>query len=251
MVPAPDITDHRRLGLPDAVRACLFDLDGVLTRTAAVHQAAWKHTFDPVLAARDLPPFTATDYARFVDGKRRQDGVRDFLASRGIHPPEGGLDDPPTANTVAGIGNRKNELLLEQLAADGVEVFEGSVAYLRAVRTAGLRTAVVTSSANGAAVVRAAGIEDLLEVRVDALVARRDGLAGKPAPDMFLAGARALGTEPGRTAVFEDALAGVTAGRAGGFGWVVGVDRADQAEALREAGADVVVPDLSDLLDSV
>ena len=236
------------LGLPDGVRACLFDLDGVLTRTATVHRAAWKQTFDAVLAAHSQDAFTDGDYARYVDGKPRRDGVRDFLASRGIHPEEGDPDDPPDAGTVAGIGNRKNELLLRRLETDGVEVFEGSVAYLRAVRGAGLRTAVVTASANGEAVVRAAGIEDLLEARVDGVVADRDRLAGKPAPDTFLAGARALDVEPGEAAVFEDALAGVAAGRAGGFAWVVGVDRADQADALRDKGADVVVGDLAELL---
>lgn len=244
----PEGAVNSRFGLPDGVRACLFDLDGVLTRTASVHRAAWKLTFDAVLAAHGEPPFTDTDYARHVDGKPRRDGVRDFLASRGIHPPEGDPDDPADADTVAGIGNRKNDLLLERLDADGVEVFDGSVAYLRAVREAGLRTAVVTASANGAAVVRAAGVEELLEARVDGLVADRDGLAGKPAPDTFLAGAHALEAGPAQAAVFEDALAGVAAGRAGGFGFVVGVDRADQSAALREHGADVVVHDLSELL---
>ncbi|HZI96719.1 MAG TPA: beta-phosphoglucomutase family hydrolase [Actinomycetales bacterium] len=239
---------HGRLGLPDRVRACLFDLDGVLTRTATVHRAAWRMTFDAVLAAHDQQPFTDADYARYVDGKPRRDGVRDFLASRGIHPREGHPDDPPDADTVAGIGNRKNELLLQRLEIDGVEVFSGSVAYLRAVRDAGLPAAVVTASANGEAVVRAAGIADLLGARIDGVVAEAEGLAGKPAPDTFLAGARALGVEPGEAAVFEDALAGVAAGRAGGFAWVVGVDRSDQSDALRENGADVVVADLSELL---
>lgn len=239
----------QRLGLPDGIRACLFDLDGVLTRTASVHRAAWKATFDPVLAEHDEPPFTERDYARYVDGKPRSDGVRDFLAARGIHPPEGGPDDPPEAGTVAGIGHRKNELLLRRLDEDGVEVYPGSVDYLRAVVDAGLRTAVVTASANGEAVVRAAGIEDLLEVRIDGVIAQERHLAGKPAPDTFLAGARALGVEPREAVVVEDAQAGVAAGRAGGFGFVVGVDRADQADALREHGADLVVQDLSELLD--
>ncbi len=237
------------LGLPDDVRACLFDLDGVLTRTATVHRTAWKQTFDAVLAAHGQGQFTDADYATFVDGKPRRDGVRDFLASRGIHPPEGDPADPPDAETVAGIGNRKNVLLLARLETDGVEVFQGSVDYLRAVRDAGLLTAVVTASANGEAVVRAGGMADLLQARVDGVVADRDGLAGKPAPDTFLAGARALGVEPAQAAVFEDALAGVAAGRAGGFALVVGVDREGHADALREHGADIVVGDLSELLD--
>lgn len=237
------------LGLPDGVRACLFDLDGVLTRTASVHRSAWKQTFDPVLAAAGLEPFSDNDYARYVDGKPRRDGVRDFLASRGLHPPEGTPGDPPDADTVGGIGNRKNVLLLERLESDGVEVFEGSIAYLRAVRDAGLATAVVTASANGEAVVRAAGMEHLLQVRVDAVVADREHLAGKPAPDTFLAGARALGVEPAHAVVFEDALAGVAAGRAGGFALVVGVDRTDQRDALLAHGADVVVDDLAELLE--
>lgn len=237
------------LGLPHGVRACLFDLDGVLTRTASVHRAAWKQTFDSVMAEHGLDPFSNNDYARYVDGKPRRDGARDFLASRDVHPPEGTPDDPPDADTIGGIGNRKNVLLLERLESDGVEVFEGSLAYLRAVRGAGLATAVVTASANGEAVVRAAGMEGLLQVRIDAVVADREHLAGKPAPDTFLAGARALGVEPGHAVVFEDALAGVAAGRAGGFALVVGVDRTDQRDALLEHGADVVVDDLAELLE--
>lgn len=244
-----DDTGRDRLSLPAGVRACLFDLDGVLTQTATVHRAAWRQTFDPILTARGERPFTDSDYAHHVDGKPRRDGVRDFLASRGICPPEGEPDDPPDAHTVAGIGNRKNEALLERIDAEGVEVFAGSVAYLRAVRAAGLMTAVVTASANGEAVVRAAGLAGLLDARVDGVVAERDGLAGKPAPDTFLAGARALGVGPAEAAVFEDALAGVAAGRAGGFALVVGVGPADQANALLTHGADVVVPDLAELLE--
>ena len=230
-----------RLGLPDGIRACLFDLDGVLTDTAAVHRAAWREVFDALLAARGLPPFTDEDYLRYVDGRQRRDGVRDFLASRAIVLNEGSPRDPPEADTVAGVGNRKNVLLLDRLAREGVEVIPGSTDYLRAVRAAGIRTAVVTSSANGEAVIRAAGLEDLVEVRVDGVVAQQEGLPGKPAPDTFLAAARRLGVQPASAAVFEDALAGVAAGRAGGFGFVVGVDRGDQADALRANGADVVV----------
>ncbi|MGH3347021.1 MAG: HAD family hydrolase [Nocardioides sp.] len=239
-----------RFGLPEGIRACLFDLDGVLTDTASVHRAAWREVFDEVLAAHDQPPFTDQDYFQYVDGKRRRDGVRDFLTSRGLSPPEGSLDDPPAADTVAGIGNRKNVLLLERLDLEGVTVLPGSADYLTAVRQAGVRTAVVTSSANGAQVIRAAGLEHLVEERVDGVVAEREGLPGKPAPDTFLAAARLLGVEPGAGAVFEDALAGVIAGRSGGFGFVVGVNTGDQADGLRDSGADVVVDDLSDLLDA-
>ena len=237
-----------QLGLPDGIQACLFDLDGVLTRTASVHRAAWGEVFDAILAAHGQSPFNDEDYLRFVDGKPRRDGVRDFLASRGIVPQEGSPDDPPDADTVAGIGNRKNALLLKRLDEQGVEVYPGSVTYLQAVHDAGIRTAVVTSSANGAQVISAAGIEHLIEQRVDGVVARQEGLPGKPAPDTFVEAARRLGFEPGAAAVFEDAQAGVVAGRAGGFGFVVGVDRGDQAEALRTSGADVVVEDLAELL---
>jgi beta-phosphoglucomutase family hydrolase len=239
-----------RLGLPDGIRACLFDLDGVLTETARVHRAAWREVFDQVLEAHGQPPFTDEDYLKYVDGKQRRDGVRDFLASRGITLPEGSPDDPPEADTVAGVGNRKNVLLVDRLARDGVDVIPGSATYLSAVRDAGVRTAVVTSSANGADVIRAAGLEHLVEERVDGLVAQQEGLPGKPRPDTFLEAARRLGVEPAAAAVFEDALAGVAAGRTGGFGYVVGVDRGDQADALRDAGADVVVNEISDLLDA-
>jgi beta-phosphoglucomutase family hydrolase len=238
-----------RLGLPEHIRACLFDLDGVLTDTAAVHRAAWREAFDPLLASRNQPPFTDEDYLRFVDGKPRRDGIRDFLNARDLTLPEGAADDAPERNTVAGIGNRKNLLLLQRIARDGVKSIPGSAAYLRAVRAAGIRTAVVTSSANGAQVIRAAGIEDLVEQRIDGLTAEREQLRGKPQPDTFLAAARLLEVRPAFAAVFEDALAGVTAGRAGGFGFVVGLDRGGQAAALRDSGADVVVTDLADLLE--
>jgi beta-phosphoglucomutase family hydrolase len=238
------------LGLPDDIRACLFDLDGVLTQTAKVHQAAWKRTFDEFLRARDggAAEFSQADYNQFVDGKPREDGVRDFLASRGITVPEGSDSDPADAATVRGVATRKNQLLLRELDEHGVQVYEGSMRYLRAVKEAGLATAVVTASANGGQVIDAAGFGDLIDARIDGLVAKRDRLRGKPAPDGFLAGARALGVEPAQAAVFEDALAGVAAGRAGGFGFVVGVDRVGQADALREHGADVVVQDLDELL---
>ena len=238
------------LGLPDDIRACLFDLDGVLTQTAKVHQAAWKRTFDEFLRRQDpdAAEFSGDDYNRFVDGKPRKDGVRDFLASRGITLPEGSDDDPADAATVAGVATRKNELILRELDEHGVQVYEGSMRYLRAAKEAGLATAVVTASANGESVVAAGGFADLIDTRVDGLVAAEQGLRGKPAPDTFLAGARALGVEPAQAAVFEDALAGVQAGRAGDVGFVVGVDRVGQADGLRERGADVVVQDLDELL---
>ena len=239
------------LGLPDPIRACLFDMDGVLTRTATVHMAAWKRTFDQFLRAPhpDQPEFTQDDYNRYVDGKPRLDGVRDFLAGRGITLPEGSAGDPGDALTVNGLGTRKNELLLRELDEHGVEVYRGSMEYLRAAKQAGLATAVVTASANGVQVVAAAGFGDLLDARVDGLVAEREHLRGKPAPDSFLAGARALGVDPAQAAVFEDALAGVEAGRAGNFGYVVGVDRVGHADDLRRHGADVVVTDLAQLLE--
>jgi beta-phosphoglucomutase family hydrolase len=238
------------------VRACLFDLDGVLTKTATVHAAAWKQMFDEYLrqrAERTGEPFVAfdsdSDYGEYVDGKPRYDGVRSFLASRGIELPEGEEDDPPTEETVHGLGNRKNELVLKMIREDGVEAYPGSVRYLEAVRDAGLKRAVVSSSTNCRAVLEAAKIDDLFDAIIDGVVAERDHLAGKPAPDTYLAGARALGKEAAAAAVFEDALAGVEAGRAGSFGCVVGVDRVGQARALAEHGADVVVRDLGELLE--
>jgi beta-phosphoglucomutase family hydrolase len=245
--------NNSRLGLPDAVRACLFDLDGVVTQTAKVHAAAWKEMFDDYLRQRDgagFRPFDShDDYDRYVDGMPRADGVRSFLRSRGIELPEGDPDDPPTAETVNGLGNRKNEVVQRRIRQDGVQVYEGSVRYLHAVRNAGLRTAVVSSSANTAEVLAVTGLTDLFDARVDGQVARERHLPGKPKPDTFLAGAAELGVEPAQAAVFEDALAGVQAGHAGRFGLVVGVDRVGQAEALREHGADVVVQDLAELLE--
>ena len=244
------------LGLPTGVRACLFDLDGVLTQTAKVHAAAWKEMFDGYLreqAARSgkfVPFDPVMDYDDYVDGKPRYDGVRSFLSARGIALPEGEETDPPDAETVAGLGNRKNEIVLRMIRHDGVEAYEGSVRYVRAAREAGLARAVVSSSSNCREVLVAAGIDDLFEQRIDGLVAEREHLKGKPAPDTFVAGARALGVVPKQAAVFEDALAGVAAGRAGGFAYVVGVDRVGQAEALREHGADVVVSDLTELLET-
>jgi beta-phosphoglucomutase family hydrolase len=237
------------LGLPDAITACLFDLDGVLTKTAEVHARAWKESFDVFLKGRGEQPFDLVrDYDEYVDGKPRLDGVRDFLTSRGIELPEGSADDPPDAQTIQGLANAKNELVLRLIHDDGVEAYEGSVRYLHAARDAGLRRAVVSSSHNCHDVLVAAGIEDLLEVRIDGIVAEERGLKGKPAPDTFLEAARELGVEPGQAAVFEDALAGVQAGHAGRFGHVVGVDRAGQRDALLAHGATVVVDDLAELL---
>ena len=244
------------IGLPDSVRACLFDLDGVLTRTATVHAAAWKETFDEYLGKRaartgeKFVPFDPiADYDGYVDGKPRYEGVRSFLAARGIELAEGEPGDPPDAETVRGLGDRKNEIVLRMIRERGVEVYDGSVLYLEAARDAGLLRAVVSSSANTRDVLVAAGIEGFFEARIDGVVAEREGLKGKPAPDTFLAGARALGVVPSQAAVFEDALAGVAAGRAGGFAYVVGVDRVGQADGLRGRGASIVVSDLSELLE--
>jgi beta-phosphoglucomutase family hydrolase len=263
------------LGLPDGVIACLFDLDGVLTKTAKVHAKAWKQMFDEFLkswaeqqddaaaarsgepgrraggsaAGTEFVPFDEhDDYDKYVDGKPREAGVRDFLASRGIEFPEGSPDDPPDAETVYGLGTRKNNLVTEVIRREGVEAYEGSVLYLKAARDAGLRRAVVSSSHNCKEVLEAAGIADLLEARIDGNVAAERHLKGKPHPDTFLAGAEALGVAPGQAAVYEDALAGVEAGRAGNFGFVVGVDRVGQRDALLAHGADIVVEDLAELL---
>jgi beta-phosphoglucomutase family hydrolase len=243
------------LGLPDKITACLFDMDGVVTRTAVVHDAAWKQMFDDFLRKRasqdgeKFVPFDPVhDYDEYVDGKPRLDGTRAFLESRSISLPEGSPDDPAGSPTIWGLSNRKNDLVLDVLARDGVEVYDGSRRYLTAVRAAGLRTAIVSSSANTAQVLEAGGISQEFDVRVDAQVATAKGLHGKPAPDTYLEAARELGVAAAQAAVFEDALAGVAAGRAGQFGYVVGVDRVGQAAELRQHGADVVVPDLGDLL---
>jgi beta-phosphoglucomutase family hydrolase len=283
------------LGLPDHVIACLFDLDGVLTPTAKIHDAAWTEMFDAYLrerSAREGVPFVPfdpiTDYYDHVDGKPRADGIRDFLASRGIVLPDGSPDDPPTAQTVHGLASRKNAIVLNLIRAGTLRPYPGSVRYLHAAQEAGLRRAVVSSSANTREVVESTGLTEYLEVRVDGLTIAEQHLRGKPAPDTFLAAAHLLGVEPKHAAVFEDALAGVEAGHAGGFGYVVGVDRsgeeprqapapqaaqlpkaapapqaaqlpkaaqappprwrAGRADALRAHGADIVVSDLEDLL---
>jgi beta-phosphoglucomutase family hydrolase len=243
------------LGLPDGTRACLFDLDGVLTDTASVHAAAWKQMFDEYLRARaerdgtDFEPFDVRkDYGPYVDGKPRLDGTRGFLQSRGIELPDGDPGDGPDAETVSGLAAKKNDLVNEKIRTVGVDVYPGSVRYLHAVREAGLITAVVSSSANAELVLQVAGLADLIDHRVDGVVAKQRKLPGKPAPDTFLAAAADLDVPKEQAVVFEDALAGVAAGRAGGFGFVVGVDRLGQAQELRDQGADVVVADLSDLL---
>ena len=238
--------------LPDTVRACLFDMDGVLTDTASVHAEAWKRTFDAYLRERqgsDAEPFDlARDYGEYVDGKPREAGVRDFLASRGIELPEGTPDDPPTADTVHGVGRRKNALVLKLIDEHGVDVYDGSVRFVDAVRADGIKTAVVSSSANTKLILDSAGIADRFDARVDGVTLATENIEGKPAPDSFLRAAELLGVPPREAAVFEDALAGVAAGHAGGFGVTVGVDRHGQPEALREHGADIVVSDLAELL---
>jgi beta-phosphoglucomutase family hydrolase len=243
------------VNLPSAIRACLFDLDGVLTDTASLHAAAWKEMFDSFLRVRaehEGAQFVAfdpvRDYRDSIDGKQRSDGVRSFLASRGIALPEGSAGDPADADTVSSLGDRKNELVLAMIHGRGVRAYDGSLRFVRAARSAGLPCAVVSASANCREVLEAAGIAGLFEARVDGVVAEREHLPGKPAPDMFLAAARLVGVAPGEAAVFEDALAGVAAGRAGEFGLVVGVDRVGQAGALRAHGADIVVTDLAELL---
>jgi beta-phosphoglucomutase family hydrolase len=246
---------HRAI-TPDQFDAVLFDLDGVLTSTAKIHATCWKAMFDDFLrrrAAEAKEPFRPfeieTDYKPYVDGKLRYEGVKSFLASRNIVLAEGTPEDPPTADTVCGLGNRKDHLVKAAIDRGEVESYPGSVALVRWLRERGIRTAVVSSSNNCEQVLRATGILDLFEVRVDGLVARTRGLRGKPAPDTFLEAARMLGVSPARAVVVEDAIAGVQAGRAGGFGLVVGVGREGGGDALRTQGADVIVTDLGELLN--
>jgi beta-phosphoglucomutase family hydrolase len=244
------------LGLPDGVTACLFDMDGVVTKTAVVHAAAWKDMFDEFLrehaktTGTEFVPFDpAADYDRYVDGKPRLDGTRSFLQARGIDLAEGKPDDPPGTPTIYGLSNRKNELVLARLASGGVEVYPGTVSYIRSAKSFGIKTAIVSSSANTKQVLDGVGLNELFDVRIDGVIATERGLAGKPAPDTYLAAAEELGVTPAQGAVFEDALAGVEAGRAGKFALVVGVDRVGQAGELRAHGADIVVQDLAELLD--
>jgi beta-phosphoglucomutase family hydrolase len=248
--------DRSSLGLPPNIAACLFDLDGVLTQTAKVHARVWKEMFDAFLKGRTertgepFRPFDeVSDYDEYVDGKPREEGVSSFLAARHITLPEGSEDDPPEADTVHGLGNRKDGLFLQVIRTHGVEAYEGSIRYLHAARDAALKLAVVSSSKNCSEVLRGARLHDLFDAQVDGNVAHARGLAGKPAPDTYLEAARMLGATPALSAVYEDALAGVEAGRAGGFGLVIGVDRVGQADALRKHGADLVVKDLADLMN--
>lgn len=247
-------TSRSRIKVPQEITTLLFDLDGVLTDTAKVHSEAWKEMFDAYLKQREGEDFTpfdiGSDYVEYVDGRLRQDGVRAFLESRDIELPEGEADDPPDAETVFGLGNRKNELVLELIREQGVERFEGSVRFLEAAREAGLRTAVVSASKNTTEVLKVTGLTGQFDVQVDGVVAADMNLAGKPAPDTFVYAAREMAEMPEHCAVIEDATSGVEAGRAGGFGYVIGVDRVGRAEALRERGADVVVTDLSELMEA-
>ena len=236
--------------------AVLFDLDGVLTPTAKVHAAAWRTTFDALLTSvrsddgADVRPFSDDDYRRFVDGRSRVDGVRAFLASRHIDLPEGETEDSSTLETIHGIGNVKNAAVLELLDSKPIEPYPGSVALVNQLRELGIATAVVSASRNCSAVLAAAGIAELFDAQVDGEVAALRGLAGKPAPDTFLAAAEMLGAVPEACVVVEDAIVGVAAGRAGGFGLVVGVARANSRDGLRDAGADLVVSDLSEMLET-
>ena len=242
-------------GLPDGVAACLFDMDGVVTQTAIVHAAAWKEMFDEFLRSRaqstgtEFVPFDSHEYDEYVDGKPRLDGTRAFLESRGIHLPEGSPDDKPGTPTLYGLSNRKNNLVLAKIAAGGVKVYDGTISYIHVIRAAGIRTAIVSASANTAQVLKVAGIADLFDVRVDGVIAKERGLRGKPAPDTFLAAAEELKVPASHAVVFEDAQSGVAAGHAGHFALVVGVDRVGQAEQLKQHGADIVVKDVADLLE--
>ena len=227
-----------RLGLRPEIRACLFDLDGVLTQTAKVHAQAWKQLFDPLLPP-DHPFDPITDYDEYVDGKPREDGVRSFLASRNI---------TPTEDEVHELATRKDHLFLDLIHQHGVATYESSIRYVQEAKAAGLKVAVVSSSKNTTEVLRAAKIDNLFDAQVDGNTAEREHLKGKPSPDTYLHAAHLLSTTPKEAAVYEDALAGVSAGRAGGFGLVVGIDRVGQAEELRKHGADIVVKDLAELM---
>lgn len=244
--PALEERDAGREGAP--VEAAILDLDGVLTDTASVHRRAWALTFDELLASEGQEPFTPEDYVRHVDGKPRLDGVRAFLAARGIARREGDPRDAPGHTTVWAIGTLKDARFRALLAEEGVRVFDDAVESLDRWRRAGLRTAIVTSSRNARAVLDAAGLTERFEARVDGEVGRARGLAGKPAPDYFLEAARMLGVAPARSMIVEDAISGVAAGARGAFGLVVGVARGDaDPDALRRAGADVVVRELTEI----
>lgn len=240
MTSLPDLTTY------DAV---LFDLDGVLTPTAEVHMHAWRAMFEELFAQWGIePPYTDDDYFAYLDGKKRYDGVASLLHSRDIEVPWGDPSDPPSADTVCGIGNRKNEVFERVLRQEGIAPYPGSLALLDRLRDAGVPVAVVSSSKNAAEVLDVAGIRDRFAVVMDGVIAERDQLASKPAPDVFIEAARMLGAEPARSAAVEDALSGVKSAAQGGFGLVVGVDRGVGADVLREAGADIVVDDLEEFI---
>ena len=248
------VSEHDPFELPmDSLDAVIFDLDGVITDTASVHAAAWKRMLDQFLADRaghegeDQRAFSGDDYYLYVDGKPRYDGVQSFLGSRGISLPRGDAADPPTADTVCGLGNRKDELFLALLRERGVVPFPSSTELLQGLRARGCRTAIISASRNCADVLEAAGVTGLFDAKVDGVDADELGLSGKPDPAVFLEAASRLGVEASRAAVVEDALAGVEAGRRGRFGLVIGVDRGGHGEALRERGADVVVGDLREV----
>lgn len=241
MTALPDLTTY------DAV---LFDLDGVLTPTAEVHMHAWREMFEELFAAWNLTPaYTDRDYFEYLDGKKRYDGVASLLRSRDVEVPWGDPSDPPSADTVCGIGNRKNLVFERVLRADGIAPYPGSVLLLDALAAASVPVAVVSSSKNAVEVLEAAGIRDRFPVVMDGVIAERDGLSSKPAPDVFVEAARMLEVEPGRSVAVEDAISGVRSAAAGGFGLVVGVDRGVGADELVEAGADVVVDDLAAFVD--
>lgn len=233
--------------------AFIFDLDGVVTDTAKIHADAWKKTFDDYLKKRasDKDPFVPfdvkLDYARYVDGMPRYDGVKNFLESRGITLPYGSPEDPPDKETICGIGNKKNQIFQKYLEKDSIHVYDSTIELIKSLRENNIRTAIVSSSKNCKTVLELVNITDLFDVKVDGVDSRKLGLKGKPAPDIFLTAAEKLDTLPSRSIVVEDALSGVEAGRSGGFGLVVGVDRAGQAETLKNHGADVVVSDLAEL----
>ena len=239
----------------DQYDAVLFDLDGVVTDTASIHAMCWKQMFDQYLRNRArnreaFRPFElATDYRLYVDGKPRFDGVRDFLASRGIHLPEGNPEDPTDVETVCGLGNRKNDLVNLVIADVGVDPYDGTVRFIHQLRRNGFKIAVVTSSQNCTAVLKAAKLDDLFEVQVDGNTIHAQRLAGKPAPDTFLMAAKLLGSEPERTVVIEDAISGVQAGASGRFGLVIGIARKGNAEELKHHGAHLIVDDLGELVD--
>lgn len=247
---------QRRIRLPKTIKAFLFDMDGVLTQTASVHAAAWKEMFDGYLQKRserdgsEFVPFNiGTDYVKYVDGKLRQDGVRSFLESRGIHLPEGTPDDDPDTETIYGLGNRKNVRVVEIIETKGVDTYPDAIAFLYAIRANGLKTAVVSASKNTPRVLDVTSLEDQFDYVMHGGIAAKMDLPGKPAPDTFLAAAKALGEEPAACAVLEDAVAGVQAGKAGHFGYVIGVDRVDHGDELLANGADIVSRNLEELVE--